>query len=318
MYGNPLRRYAKATSIGNAAFDALENGDGEVRSVFERTFNILLGGELVGIARSDVTRSPINLVTDIASGERMSSLGILVGMPVSKTDDRLLIDEALEISLKGAEIWRPKTRVGHSTFEHLEKNLKIVEQFAAGKGGREGLGQLLSHIDEIAIGKKPSASSLNRVAGATLLHLVNLFKAIKSSGIDEIKKISRNLVGLGPGLSPSADDALMGLMVALWWSTDSLGGDIEGVKKINEAVVSCADRTTLLSQQLLKHAARGETNEAVEVLLNAIFMGEAEDVEAGAEKVLRIGETSGMDMMVGLLLGLRLGVGTIERLGFLK
>jgi len=313
-----LRRSAKATSIGNAAFDALKNGDGEVHSVFERTFNILFGGELVGVARSDVTRSPINLVTDIPPNESMSSLGILVGMPVSKTDDRLLIDEALEISLKGAEIWQPKTRVCHSTFEHLEKNLKSVEQFAAGKGGREGLGQLLSHIDEIAIGKKPPASSLNRVAEATLPHLVNLFKAIKSSRIDEIKKISRNLVGLGPGLSPSADDALTGLMVALWWSTDSLGGDIERVKKINEVVVSCVDRTTLLSQQLLKHAARGETNEAVEVLLNAIFVGEAEDVEAGAEKVLRIGETSGMDMMVGLLLGLRLGVGAIEHLGFLK
>jgi len=307
VYGNPLKRSAKATSIGNAAFDALKNGDGEVHSVFERTFNILFCDELVGIARSDVARSPINLVTDIASGERMSSLGILVGMPVSKTDDRLLIDEALEISLKGAEIWRPKTRVGHSTFEHLEKNLKIVEQFAASKGGREGLGQLLSHIDEIAMGKKPSASNFNQVAEATLPHLINLFKTIRSGDINEIKKISRNLVGLGPGLSPSADDALTGLMVAFWWSTSSLGGDIKRVKKINETIISYADKTTLFSQQLLRHAARGETNEAVEVLLDAIFVGEVEDVEAGAENVLRIGETSGMDMMVGLLLGLRLG-----------
>jgi hypothetical protein len=304
-----LRRSAKATSIGSAAFDALKNGDGEVHSVFERTFNILFGDELVGIARSDVTRSPINLITDIVSGERMSSLGILVGMPVSKTGDRLLISEVLEISLKGAEIWRPKTRVkGHITFEHVKKNLKLVERFATSSGGREGFGQLLPHIDEIAAGKKPSASNFNQVAEATLPHLINLFKAIKSEDIDEIKKISRNLVGLGPGLSPSADDALTGLMVALWWFTGSLGGDIKRVKKINEAIISYADKTTLLSQQLLRHAARGETNETVEVLLDAIFVGDVEDVEAGAEKVLKIGETSGMDMMVGLLLGLRLGV----------
>jgi hypothetical protein len=190
----------------------------------------------------------------------------------------------------------------------VKKNLKLVERFATSSGGREGFGQLLPHIDEIAAGKKPSASNFNQVAEATLPHLINLFKAIKSEDIDEIKKISRNLVGLGPGLSPSADDALTGLMVALWWFTGSLGGDIKRVKKINEAIISYADKTTLLSQQLLRHAARGETNETVEVLLDAIFVGDVEDVEAGAEKVLKIGETSGMDMMVGLLLGLRLGV----------
>ena len=307
MYGNPLRRSAKATSIGNAAFDALKNGDGEVHSVFERTFNILFGGELVGVARSDVTRSPINLVTDIPPNESMSSLGIDKGMQV-KVDDRLLIDEVLEISLKDATIWRPRNRVdGHPNFEHVKKNLKILEKFVASNGRREGLGQLLSHIDEIAAGKRPSASNLSEVAEATLPHLASLFEAVRSGGVDEIKKISRNLVGLGPGLSPSGDDALVGLMVALWWSANSLGGDIERVKKINEAVVSCADKTTLLSQQLLRHATRGETNEVVEILLDGIFVGEPEDVRVSAQRVLKIGETSGADMTVGILLGLRAG-----------
>jgi hypothetical protein len=311
VYGDYLRRF-KATSIGSAAFDALKNGDGAVHSAFERTFNILLGDKLVGVARGDVTRSPINLVTDISSSESMSSLGILVGMQVSKIDDRLLVGEVLEISLKGAEIWRPKIRVeGHPTLKHVKKNLKNLEKFAADNGRREGLGQLLSHIDEISAGKKPSASNFNQVAKVTLPHLVNLFEAIKSEDIDEIKKISRNLVGLGPGLSPSADDALTGLMVALWWSTGSLGGDIGRVKKINGAIISYANKTTLLSQQLLKHAARGETNEAVEFLLDAIFVGDVEDVEASAEKVLMIGETSGVDMMVGLLLGLQVGLNFI-------
>jgi len=86
-----------------------------------------------------------------------------------------------------------------------------------------------------------------------------------------------------------------------------LGGDIERVKKINEAVVSCADMTTLLSQQLLRHAARGETNEVVEILLDGIFVGEPEDVRVSAQRVLKIGETSGADMTVGILLGLRAG-----------
>jgi len=303
---NTLRR-AKATSIGSAVFDTLKNCDGEVHSVFERTFNILLGEELVGVARRDVARSPINLITDIQPNESMSSLGIGKGMQV-KVDDRLLIDEVLEISLKDATIWRPRNRVdGHPNFEHVKKNLKILEKFVANNGRREGLGQLLSHIDEIAIGKISSTSNFNEIAKIVLPSLMNLFKAIKSESVDEIKKISGNLIGLGPGLSPSADDALMGLMISLWWSTNSLSGDIGRVKKINEAIISHASKTTLLSQQLLRHAAIGETNEVVEILLDGIFMGEPEDIGVGAQRVLNIGETSGIDMMAGILLGLRAG-----------
>jgi len=303
---NTLRR-AKATSIGSAVFDTLKNRDGEVHSVFERTFNILLGEELVGVARRDVARSPINLITDIQPNESMSSLGIDKGMQV-KVDDCLLINEVLEISLKDVTIWRPRNRVdGHPNFEHVKKNLKILEKFVAKNCRREGLGQLLSHIDEIAIGKISSTSNFNEIAKTVLPSLMNLFKAIRYESIDEIKKISRNLIGLGPGLSPSADDVLMGLMIALWWSTNSLGGDIGRVKKVNEAIISHANKTTLLSQQLLRHAARGETNEAVEILLDGIFMGESEDIGVSAQRVLKIGETSGTDMMAGILLGLRAG-----------
>ena len=306
MYGNHLRRF-KATFIGSAAFDTLKNGDGEVHSIFERTFNILLGEELVGVARSDVVRSPINLITDIQPNESMSSLGVVKSMQV-KVDDRLLIDEMLEISLKDATIWRPRNRVdGHPNFEHVKKNLKILEKFVASNGRREGLGELLSHIDEITIGKISLTSDFNDVAKVVLPSLMNLFKAIGSENINDIKKNSRNIIGLGPGLSPSGDDALMGLMVALWWSANSLGGDIERVKKINEAIISHANKTTLLSKQLLRHAARGETNEIVETLLDGIFVGGPEDIGVGAQRVLKIGETSGTDMMAGILLGLRAG-----------
>lgn len=302
-----MRRSAKATSIGSAAFNVLKNGDGEVHSIFERTFNILFGDELVGVTRSDVTRSPINLVTDIQPNESMPSLGVGKGMQV-KVNDRLLIDEVLEISLKDATIWRPRNRVaGHPNFKHVKNNLKILEKFAAENGRCEGLGQLLSHVDEIAIGKMSSTSNLNDIAKAVLPSLIDLSKAIRLEGIDDVKKISRNLIGLGPGLSPSGDDVLIGLMIALWWFTNSLGGDIERVERINKAVISRMNKTTLLSQQLLRHAARGETNETVEILLDGIFMGESEDIGIRAQRVLEIGETSGTDMMAGILLGLRAG-----------
>jgi len=303
-----LKHYANAALIGPAAFEALKkDATGEVHSVFERTFNILIGRELVGIARSGISRSPINLITDIPSTESMPSLGVRKEMQVRRVSDRVLVGEVLEISLEGAQLWQPKTRAERCLSpELIKRNLELAKRLAASEGGREGLGQLLTHVDEIAAGKMPQTFGLNIVAKAVLPRLIDLINATKSENVEGVKRAAQKLIGLGPGLSPSADDALSGLMAALWWVSHSLNKDIDRVKKINETVVSCSNKTTLLSQQLLKHAAKGETNERVGELLEAILAGADLNVESGIKEVLKIGETSGIDTVVGVLVGLGL------------
>ncbi len=310
--GNPLERFARAAFIGPAAFDALKrSAAGEVHSVFDRTFNILISGELVGVAQSGVSRSPINLITDIPSGESMPSLGVRKGMQVRLVSDRVLVGGVLEISFKDAKLWRPKTRAERCLGpELIKRNLELAKRLAASKGGREGIGQLLKHIDKIAAGKMPQTSGLNAVARAVWPQLINLVKAAKSKNVGGVKGAAQKLIGLGPGLSPSADDALSGFTAALWWVSHSLDKGIDRVKKINEIVISCSGTTTLLSQQLLRYAAKGETNERVGELLEAILTGASQDVETGVEEVLKIGETSGIDTIVGLLLGLEIGLAT--------
>ena len=307
-----MKHYAKAAFIGPAAFEALKkDAIGEVHSVFERTFNILIEGELVGIARSGISRSPINLITDIPPSESMSSLGVCKGMRVRRVGDQVLVGEVLEISLKDVELWRPKTRAERCLDPKLIKcNLELAKRLAANKGGREGLGQLLKHVDEIVVGRRPQTSDLNAVARTALSRLIDLIKATKSENVEGVKEAARKLIGLGPGLSPSADDTLSGFTAALWWISHSLGKGIDRVKKINETVARSSDTTTLLSQQLLRHAAKGETNERVGELLDAILAGARPDIEKWVEEVLKIGETSGVDMMVGLLLGLEIGLET--------
>lgn len=305
-----MPRHVKAIYIGSASSDALKRCDaGEVHSVFERTFNILTGGELVGVARSDIYLSPINLITDIPTDETMPFLGVKKGMLVQVAGDHVLVSGALEISLESSEIWRPKTRAERCLdLESIKRNLELAKQLAASKAMREGLGQLLLHIDEIATGKMRRTSDLNVVARTVLPQLIDLTRATKSGNVEGVRRVAQKLIGLGPGLSPSADDALMGFMVALWWITNSLGKDIDRVRIINNAIVSCVGGTTLLSQQLLKHASRGETNEAVENLLEAILAGPPTDVGTSVEKVSAIGETSGVDMMAGLLVGVQVGL----------
>lgn len=308
--GNPLERFARAVFIGPSAFDTLKrSAASEVHSVFDRTFNIIIGAELVGVAQISISRSPINLITDIPSSESMPSLGVRKGMQVQKVGNRVLVGEVLEISLEGAELWRPKTRAERCLGPKLIKhNLELAKQLAASKGGREGLGQLLKYVDEIAAGRRPQTSGLNMVARAVLPRLIDLVNATKSENVEGVKGAAQKLIGLGPGLSPSADDALSGLTAALWWVSHSLNKGIDLVKKINETIAGCSGKTTLLSQQLLKHAAKGETNERVGELLEAILAGAPPAIKKWVEEVLKIGETSGTDMVVGVLVGLNLSL----------
>jgi hypothetical protein len=305
-------RVVRAISIGPAAFKALRAGTaGRVHSVFERAFNILIEGELVGIGCSDIFRSPINLITDIPPSESMPSLGIRRGMRVRRVGDRMRVGEVLEISLEDVKLWQPKTYAERCLSpELIKRNLEVVKQLAANKSKREGLGRLLPYVEEIVSGTLPEVSDSNQVIETALPHLVKLVKSVRAGDMRGVEESAQRLVGLGSGLSPSADDALAGFMAANWWITHSLSGDFDRVKAMNEAILGRVRvrKTTLISQQLLEHAANGEVNEAVEKLLESILGGTAVDVEMGLERVLRIGETSGVDTVVGVLLGLNLGL----------
>lgn len=304
------RKTAKGVSIAQAAFNALKrNPVGEVHSVFDRTFNVLVGGELVGVARSGISLSPIDLITDIHNSETMPSLGVRKGMRVQMAGDRMIVDKALEISLDGVKVWQSPTRVERpNSRELIKRNLELAKRSAKRRAGREGLGQLLVHVDTIARGEIPAYHDLNDVAKASLPHLVNLVKFVKLADVDGVKNAAKKLVGLGPGLSPSADDMLSGLTSALWWLSKSLGKDVELVGRINEAIVFHAGSTNLLSRQLLQHAARGEVNERLGELLRVLLAGQASEIDQLVERVMKIGETSGIDMMVGLLLGIQVGL----------
>jgi hypothetical protein len=299
-----------AISIGQTAFlIAKSNNLGKIHSTFERTFNLRIGDTLINIAQSDIPRSPISIIIDIFPNRNMFSLGIEKGMPVRMARDWLLINNEIEIFLGNAKLWQPKTCVEKCVnLEIFERNLELAKSLIVNKKREEGVGQLSSGIGKILNGKFPLTSCLNPVAKVALPHIINLVKMIRSGELAGVKKVSQSLIGLGPGLTPSVDDMLTGFMVASWWFANSFDKNAIRIRKVNEAIISCANGTNLLSQQLLRHAARGETNETVEDFLKAIFVGKPTNVKVKTERVLEIGESSGMDMMAGLLLGLYLGL----------
>ncbi|WP_433184931.1 oxamate carbamoyltransferase subunit AllH family protein [Actinoallomurus sp. CA-150999] len=118
---------------------------------------------------------------------------------------------------------------------------------------------------------------------------------------------AERIVGLGPGLTPSGDDALAGLLLAL----RLLGGAVPGGGRavwladwLGAAVTAYAcERTTALAATLLQCAARGQASVETAAVLRGI--AGQEPLEPAARRLIDIRHTSGADVAWGLLTGCR-------------
>ncbi|MEV8632476.1 DUF2877 domain-containing protein [Streptosporangium sp. NPDC051023] len=121
---------------------------------------------------------------------------------------------------------------------------------------------------------------------------------------------AEQLVGLGPGLTPSGDDMLAGLLVALRhlgtaagvaravWLADWLAAAV---------TFDARSRTTPISATLLHCAARGEASGEVLAVLRGV--AGRQSLEAALHRLFQVGHTSGADLAWGVRVGLAAVVG---------
>lgn len=112
----------------------------------------------------------------------------------------------------------------------------------------------------------------------------------------------RSLVGRGPGLTPSGDDALVGLLAVL----QRLAPHALAAARLAAAVSAHAHRTGDISAHYLRLAVDGHVGEPLADLCDALAGGAPRPVRAAADRVAGAGATSGADALHGVVSGLRL------------
>jgi hypothetical protein len=164
-------------------------------------------------------------------------------------------------------------------------------------------------------------STMDDLSDSALLEVLEGFRA--GGAVDNLVSV----VGLGPGLTPSGDDALVGTLAAL-----DLGREANSAAVVlREAMVAAlasplaerttrhsaqmltaalmeelTRRTTRLSAQLLTAAAAGRYAEPVLGLLEALADEDPSPhrVEDAARVLLGLGHRSGRDTLLGIAAGL--------------
>lgn len=252
-----------------------QNSSGCVEMVNSRGIYLQLGGHHILLCNSSYGTVPNGVAVE--HWDRLPALWA-VGQPAQAKEMALTFPAgAFELELQSI----PKdTQILFPTENDLDKGIKFLLAHAKETG-------LSSLVCPLFTGDMPK---LNVYCQMALPYVQALLQAIKEENTAVICESVSSLLGLGPGLTPSGDDLLSGLLYGLRHSTarDSLA-----CAALTNAIRELApERTNAVSADYLLAMAEDAPFDR---------MAAAWKNPANAADLLEIGNNSGSEMLLGLL-----------------
>ena len=260
-----FREVPGAASVALASILSRPTAPATILGVFPSAVYVQTGGEVVAVVTRDAVRLPNAVVVPFPAAEHP------FGGTTSSTRATVGAGEVVigDLVVRGTRWWDPHVEVADVD------PVRVTGQLAT-------MGRLLA-----AARRQPAV----RVPPS----LVDAWNERHIAGV--IGEAER-LVGLGPGLTPSGDDILAGMLGAF----RVLSPDGSFADRVGKALTAMAPgRTTTLSLTLLRMAAAGQLSPEAARVLRALPSGEA--LQPAVAALLRLGHTSGADLAAGLLAG---------------
>jgi hypothetical protein len=282
----------RALSGDTRLLQALHRGDhgGRVHGTFARAINVeTREGALWTLACRALGDGPGALVVDAAE---FQPFGVACGDGVSLHGSTLMVGERLSIALDGVRPWECVLPRWPDDDSRVAANLARAKR------------ELETRLAASAREQMPLAAHASaRLAG----HVDALVAALREHDVDALAERAANMIGLGPGLTPSGDDVLVGLLAALHVP----GAPGEALRGIGLRIAKdAAGGTNAVSAAVLREAAQGRVREPIVVLLRALLHGGPDAVSRALGTVFAIGATSGADIATGVACALEAQLGT--------
>ena len=280
----------------------------KVHSVFERALNLVdVQGNLLTLLGPRGGNGPATLVLDAGPTEGLQQPWPGSGQPV-RVDwgGHLTVGRWLNVRRTTVALWRPELTLTPTLVQPLQRRANLhIAIILAGRPGSDGLGGLLAH--RAALLAEPPVvppPDLPPLLAAAWVAVVELLPAWRRGDAAAVGRAARRLIGLGPGQTPSGDDLLAGLIVA---SRRLDPADPRWDAFAAALVAAAGGRTTDLGFARLRYAAEGELDERSEQVISALLSGDPSTVERSTRQLLGYGHSSGLDTLVGLILGIEVG-----------
>jgi hypothetical protein len=293
-------------SVGEAALEKLSSSQHAevVTAVSQAVYLLTNQDELLWMASGTVPmhRRCLRISSPLPVLAKGTTFGILNG--ILETSSRYRLD------FSHSPVWKTPTLQAGQAIE-IRKLPELVTGFYNQFLTRQepsGLGSLIPVILKSA-NRQPSTpeSDLRDVILHTARPAVQgIISSLLSYDSQLLLEASAHLVGLGAGLTPSGDDFLGGLFFCLWLLNHTYPGALDIAHwTYSKFILQCKPLTNLISFTLLKDHADGHTLEPLHRLANALLEGHpVETILPIACELIRVGHSTGWDLLTGFLAGL--------------
>lgn len=269
--------------------------EGEVHSHFKQTFNIVLNTQfpnMITLGGDVIKNSPNSIVfTDFDPLIRHVAIGDLCVIK----DCQLWLGDYAKLNLV-------EDPANDCAADYLQVELEDRKHYQS----------LIPIIEACLKRRNPYQSGLDQHPFIRQFHKesTQLTDAIMNENWERVRKHGRRLIGLGLGLTPTGDDYLTGLLLALQLKHKLRETIIEAIfdELLDKSVLHA---TNLLSQHQLYFALHGEAKPSLLSLIQVCQTPEVENLSSASiqllvEEVLSIGSTSGYDLLTGVLAALHI------------
>ena len=131
-----------------------------------------------------------------------------------------------------------------------------------------------------------------------------LIDATRNLQVDAAITAFTPLIGLGPGLTPSGDDFIVGYLAGLWSTAGSDSSRLRFMSSLGAWLSQAAAGTNAISGAYIKSSVNGNVSEPIATLAQRFGQAKSmESVREATRTALQVGNTSGTDGVLGLLLG---------------
>ena len=307
-------RLPKIELIGAKANRYLSNPgfSGQVIAVGTRAAYIATDdGNILAACPLDQHPHPRSFLTDLDHSR------LQVGLRTWVEGAELRFSNGDSLYIGGRLVWdaRPPTTAGVAPVQRLRDRSNELLRAAVEHHEGENLGLAIPFFRMDDVEDHDSARSAGLADGTAPLvaagvkQVRRVLPLCHSGNLEPVVQTAEQLIGLGPGLTPSGDDFTGGLIfmsvhlkaaypAERWWK----GGDIAGLLTRSEPM------TSRISHALLTDLAEGHSHAPLHALVDALISDTpgSEDFDAAEHihHVTTIGQCSGWDMLTGILAGL--------------